>query len=120
MRYLGQEVCLPWPDCSERRPSIPQRSHTLTIASRWSFNITLFLAGVFGLAAGGAPNFITLASLLAVLGLGVGGNLPVDSAVFLDFVPGTHQYLLTVLSIWWSIGQLVADLVRTVYHHTAS
>ncbi|KAI0694933.1 MFS general substrate transporter [Cerioporus squamosus] len=77
---------------------------------RWSFNITLFLAGVFGLAAGGAPNFITLASLLAVLGLGVGGNLPVDSAVFLDFVPGTHQYLLTVLSIWWSIGQLVADL----------
>ncbi|RPD76912.1 MFS general substrate transporter [Lentinus tigrinus ALCF2SS1-7] len=78
---------------------------------RWSFNITLFLAGVFGLAAGGSPNFITLASLLAVLGLGVGGNLPVDSAVFLDFVPGTHQYLLTILSIWWSIGQLVADLV---------
>ena len=67
---------------------------------------------MFGLAAGGSPNFITLASLLAVLGLGVGGNLPIDSAVFLDFVPGTHQYLLTILSIWWSIGQLVADLVR--------
>lgn len=79
---------------------------------RWSFNITLFLAGVFGLAAGGSPNFITLASLLAVLGLGVGGNLPVDSAVFLDFIPASHQYLLTVMSIWWSVGQLVADLVR--------
>nr|VWO96261.1 Pi-transporter A-1 [Ganoderma boninense] len=78
---------------------------------RWSFNITLFLAGVFGLAAGGSPNFITLASLLAVLGLGVGGNLPIDSAVFLDFVPGTHQYLLTILSIWWSIGQLVSALI---------
>ncbi|KAH9916407.1 MFS general substrate transporter [Epithele typhae] len=78
---------------------------------RWSFNITLFLAGVFGLAAGGAPNFIALASLLAVVGLGVGGNLPVDSAVFLDFVPGSHQYLLTILSIWWSVGQLVVDLI---------
>ena len=78
---------------------------------RWSFNITLFLAGVFGLAAGGAPNFIALASLFAVVGLGVGGNLPVDSAVFLDFVPGTHQYLLTILSIWWCIGQLVVALV---------
>ncbi|KAI1790843.1 MFS general substrate transporter [Ganoderma leucocontextum] len=78
---------------------------------RWSFNITLFLAGVFGLAAGGSPNFITLASLLAVLGLGVGGNLPIDSAVFLDFVPGSHQYLLTILSIWWSIGQLVSALI---------
>ena len=38
--------------------------------------------------------------------------MPVDSAVFLDFVPGSHQYLLTILSIWWAIGQLVASLVR--------
>jgi len=50
---------------------------------RWSFNITLFLTGVFGLASGGSGNFITLASLFAVCGFGVGGNLPVDSAVFL-------------------------------------
>ena len=70
---------------------------------RWCFNVTLLLAGVFGLAAGGSPNFITLASLLALVGVGVGGtlkckivrlkkiltkgtlagNLPVDSAVFL-------------------------------------
>ncbi|KAI0334189.1 MFS general substrate transporter [Cubamyces sp. BRFM 1775] len=78
---------------------------------RWSFNLTLFLAGVFGLSAGGSPDFLTLASLLAVLGVGVGGNLPVDSAVFLDFVPGSHQFLLTILSIWWSIGQLVADFI---------
>ena len=40
---------------------------------RWCFNVTLFLAGVFGLAAGGSPNFIVLASLLAVVGVGVGG-----------------------------------------------
>ena len=50
---------------------------------RWSFNVTLLIAGIFGLAAGGSGNFVTLASLLAVLGIGVGGNLPVDSAVFL-------------------------------------
>lgn len=99
---------------------------------RWSFNVTLLIAGVFGLASGGSNSFVTLASLLAVLGIGVGGNLPVDSAVFLgrkairfnhltslfltldcvvDFVPGSHQYLLTVLSIWWSLGQLFANLV---------
>lgn len=40
---------------------------------RWSFNTTLFIAGVFGLAAGGSQNFVTLASLMAVLGTGVGG-----------------------------------------------
>lgn len=51
--------------------------------SRWSFNLTLLIAGVFGLAAGGSQDFVTLASLIATLGVGVGGNLPVDSAVFL-------------------------------------
>ncbi|KZT00246.1 MFS general substrate transporter [Laetiporus sulphureus 93-53] len=78
---------------------------------RWPFNFTLLIAGVFGLAAGGSNDFVTLASLFAVVGFGVGGNMPVDSAVFLDFVPGTHQYLLTVLSIWWSVGQLITCLI---------
>ena len=55
---------------------------------RWSFNLTLFLTGVFGLASGGSGDFIALASLFAVSGFGVGGNLPVDSAVFL----GWHLY----------------------------
>ena len=50
---------------------------------RWSFNVTLFLTGVFGLASGGSRDFITLASLFAICGFGTGGNLPVDSAVFL-------------------------------------
>ena len=55
---------------------------------RWSFNVTLLIAGIFGLASGGSSDFVTLASLLAVLGVGVGGNLPVDSAVFLGmFLP---------------------------------
>jgi hypothetical protein len=52
-------------------------------ASRWSFNITLGITGVFALAAGGSPNFIALCSFAAVWSIGVGGNLPVDSAVFL-------------------------------------
>ncbi|EIW74847.1 MFS general substrate transporter [Coniophora puteana RWD-64-598 SS2] len=78
---------------------------------RWSFNITLFIAGVFGLASGGSPNFITLAALIACVGLGVGGNMPVDSAVFLDFVPGSHQYLLTILSVWFTLGQLLSSLI---------
>ncbi|KAG2359333.1 major facilitator superfamily domain-containing protein [Suillus spraguei] len=78
---------------------------------RWSFNATLFIAGIFGLASGGAPTFVALASLIAMVGVGVGGNMPVDSAVFLDFVPGSHQYLLTILSIWWCFGQLLSSLV---------
>lgn len=29
----------------------------------------------------------------------------------LDFVPGSHQYLLTILAVWWSLGQLFCSLV---------
>ena len=29
----------------------------------------------------------------------------------LDFLPGSHQYLLTVLSIWYTLGELMCSLV---------
>lgn len=74
-------------------------------------------------------DYVALCSLTAVWSVGVGGNLPVDSAVFLgkddtlhsvsmilmrlvEFVPASHQYLLTVLSVWWAFGQLLGSLVR--------
>jgi hypothetical protein len=72
MRYLGPTV--------SRSPLILQPKLK---EIRWCFNITLLIAGAFGLAAGGSPSFLTLASLLAVMGVGVGGNLPIDSAIFL-------------------------------------
>lgn len=81
------------------------------IGRRLSWNITLFLSGVFGIAAGASHNFTTLGSLIACLGFGIGGNLPVDGALFLEFIPGSHQWLLTLLSAWWSFGQLVASLI---------
>ncbi|QRV89820.1 major facilitator superfamily transporter [Ceratobasidium sp. AG-Ba] len=81
------------------------------IGRRLSWNITLFLSGVFGIAAGGSHNFVTLGALISCLGFGVGGNLPVDGALFLEFIPGSHQWLLTLLSAWWSFGQLVASLI---------
>jgi hypothetical protein len=39
-----------------------------------SLQITLFIAGVFGIAAGGAPNFVAYAALVACLGFGTGGK----------------------------------------------
>lgn len=24
----------------------------------------------------------------------------------MEFIPGTHQYLLTVMSVWWAFGQI--------------
>ncbi|KAG8881170.1 hypothetical protein FRB98_004521 [Tulasnella sp. 332] len=78
---------------------------------RLSFNTTLLIVGIFATAAAGAPTYIVLCVFAAIWSVGVGGNLPVDTCIFLEFLPGTHQYLLTVLSIWWAFGQLLASLV---------
>ncbi|KAH7100322.1 MFS general substrate transporter [Auriculariales sp. MPI-PUGE-AT-0066] len=78
---------------------------------RWSFNITLLITGVFALAAGGAPSFGSLSAFVGLWSIGVGGNLPVDSSLFLEFIPGSHQWLLTVLAIWWAFGQLIGSLI---------
>ncbi|KAG1775527.1 MFS general substrate transporter [Suillus placidus] len=78
---------------------------------KWAFNLTLGMTGLFAIAAGGSMNYVALCSLTAVWSVGVGGNLPVDSAVFLEFMPASHQYLLTVLSVWWAFGQLLGSLV---------
>lgn len=80
------------------------------IGRRLAFNSTLCLAGIFGLAAGGAPNWIGVCALYACVGLGVGGNLPVDGALFLEFLPFESGNLLTLLSVWWPVGQLISSL----------
>jgi len=76
------------------------------IGRRWAFNLTLLIAGVFGTIAGVSTSFSMVAAMDALWSVGVGGNLPVDSAVFLEFLPVSHQYLLTVMSVWWSVGQV--------------
>ncbi|KAK0497504.1 hypothetical protein EDD18DRAFT_1384589 [Armillaria luteobubalina] len=57
---------------------------------RISFNITLLITGVFALAAGGSPNHVALTSFAALWCIGVGGNLPVDSAIFLGVSPSIY------------------------------
>lgn len=91
--------------------------------------MTLFLCGAFGLAAGGGPNWVgyvyspfsidiklqpsnaaiySTCSLFACLGIGVGGNMPVDAAIFLEFLPFASGNLLSMLAVFWCIGNLIA------------
>ncbi|KZT51811.1 MFS general substrate transporter [Calocera cornea HHB12733] len=81
------------------------------VGRRVCFNSTLLISSVFGLAAGGANNYVTFCALLACTGLGVGGNIPVDSALYLEFIPGPHQFMLTLLSMFWSLGTLFVALI---------
>lgn len=80
------------------------------VGRRPAFNMTLLIAGAFGLSAGGGPSWTGVCALYACVGLGIGGNLPIDGALFLEFLPFENKNLLTLLSIWWPAGQLFASL----------
>jgi len=90
------------------------------VGRRICFNTTLLISSVFGLAAGGANSYVTFCALLACTGLGVGGNIPVDSALYLEFIPGTHQWMLTLLSMFWSFGTLFVALIGWGFINTYS
>lgn len=78
---------------------------------RWAFNLTLGITAFWGIVSASSPSFAAIGVFAALWSFGVGGNLPVDSAIFLEFLPASHQYLLTILSIDWAIAQVVANLI---------
>ncbi|KAM5352423.1 hypothetical protein ACJ41O_005146 [Fusarium nematophilum] len=81
------------------------------LGRRIAFNTTLLITSVFGITAAYAQSWGGVCFFFAALGFGVGGNLPVDGALFLEFLPDASSALLTLLSVWWPIGQLASSLV---------
>lgn len=81
------------------------------VGRRWAFNLTFLFTGIFSVAAGGSPTFVAIGVFAALWSFGVGGNLPVDSAIFLESLPTKNKWLLTVMSMWWSLGQVVTALL---------
>ncbi|KAG6163088.1 hypothetical protein E4U10_006548 [Claviceps purpurea] len=77
---------------------------------RIPFNFTLLITSLAGMASAYAQTWGSVCFFFAALGFGVGGSLPVDGALFLEFLPDASSSLLTLLSIWWPIGQLVSSL----------
>ena len=53
--------------------------------------------------------------MYACLGLGVGGNLPVDAAVFLECLPPNSANILSGLATWWSVGTLIASMLAWAF-----
>ena len=92
---------------------------TADIVGRWwAFNFSLFISAVFAIAAGGAPNYIGWSSLVAISAFGSGGNLVLDTTVFLEYLPSNKQWLLTLMAGWWGVGQFVAGVVAWGFMRT--
>ncbi|KAL2864284.1 MFS transporter [Aspergillus lucknowensis] len=80
------------------------------IGRRFAFNVSLFISSVFTIVAGAAPNWIVLGLFTCLSAFGAGGNLVLDTAVFLEYLPSSQSWLVTLMAAWWGVGQLIVGL----------
>ena len=71
------------------------------IGRKIAFNTSLMICSIFAIVAGSSPNWVVLGLFVCLSAFGGGGNLVLDTAVFLEFLPSKHQWLLTLLASWW-------------------
>jgi MFS family permease len=81
------------------------------IGRKYAFNVSLFICSTSCIIAGAMTNWPALGLFIALLGFGGGGNLVMDTTVFLEFLPSHKQWLLTLLAAWWGIGQAIAGFI---------
>ncbi|KAF8215039.1 major facilitator superfamily domain-containing protein [Mycena galopus ATCC 62051] len=75
-----------------------------------AFNATLFFTAVFGVSASFSYNYTSLCVLLFLLGTAVGGSMPTDGTLLLEHMPQHKLHLVTGLSLFFSIGSVLAAL----------
>lgn len=77
----------------------------------FAFNITLFMSGIAGFMAGFMPNYSSLNFMMILIGFATGGNQPVDSMLFIELIPPSHQHLLVYSSGFWGLGSFTAAII---------
>ncbi|KAI9739696.1 MAG: hypothetical protein M1834_006415 [Cirrosporium novae-zelandiae] len=80
------------------------------IGRKFAFNVSLMICSIFAIVAGASPNWFVLGLFTCLSAFGAGGNLVLDTAVFLEYLPSRFQWMVTLLAAWWGIGQLIAGL----------
>ncbi|KAI9483670.1 MAG: major facilitator superfamily domain-containing protein [Benjaminiella poitrasii] len=75
------------------------------------YTMTLVITSVFGLLSTFTFDFTSLCFMLFFLGFGVGGNMPTDGALYLEFLPKEYHYLLTFMSVFFSFGAVIASIL---------
>lgn len=77
------------------------------IGRRFAFNVSLFVSSIFTIIAGASPGWISLGFFVCMSAFGAGGNLVLDTTVFLEYLPSKEQWLLTLMATWWGEFVLV-------------
>ncbi|KAM3073162.1 hypothetical protein ACMFMG_008875 [Clarireedia jacksonii] len=74
------------------------------IGRKWAFNGTVLVCSTFGILIGAPDSYTAILVLVAFTGFGIGGNIPIDTTIALEFLPEDKRFLLALLSIFQPIG----------------
>ncbi len=85
------------------------------IGRKIAFNSSLLISAIFAILAGVMGNFGTYCLFVALSAAASGGNLVLDTTVFLEFLPSKNQWLVTLMASWWSVGQVIAVLTTWLF-----
>ncbi|KAF1361815.1 MFS general substrate transporter [Lizonia empirigonia] len=82
------------------------------IGRKWAFNLTCLITSIFGLLLA-APkfNYAAICGIYFLASLGLGGNIPIDATIALEFLPQKRRYFVALLSMWQPIGVVAASAI---------
>ncbi|KAI5970737.1 FGR2 [Candida margitis] len=78
------------------------------IGRKLAFNISLLLSGLFTIITGTMSSMASYCIFVFLSSFAAGGNLVLDTCVFLEYLPHKNQWLLTFFAFFWGIGQVIA------------
>nr|OQO16258.1 hypothetical protein B0A51_16514 [Rachicladosporium sp. CCFEE 5018] len=81
------------------------------IGRQWAFNLTCLFSAAFGLGLGGCTTYTGFLVVTAFIGFGIGGNIPIDTTICLEFIPQNKRFLLALLSIFQPIGVTICSAI---------
>lgn len=80
------------------------------IGRRWSFNLTCLITSIFGLLlAAPKNNYAAVCAIYFLASIGLGGNIPIDATIALEFLPQSRRNLVSFLSLWQPVGVVFAS-----------
>ncbi|KAI5244490.1 MFS general substrate transporter [Aureobasidium subglaciale] len=81
------------------------------IGRQWAFNLTCLISASFGLGLGGCDSYTSFLVVTAFCGFGIGGNIPIDTTICLEFLPQNRRFLLVLLSLFQPIGVVICSVI---------
>jgi len=80
------------------------------IGRKWAFNLTCLITSVIGmLLAAPKYNYPAICAIYFFASIGLGGNIPIDATIALEFLPQNRRFLVSLLSMWQPIGVVAAS-----------